>query len=49
MHSASISVLDVKVSAARIREHIARRLHLVPRYRERLVFVPFNLAQTMPN
>ncbi len=45
MHSASISVLDGEVPADRIREHIRRRLHLVPRYRERLVFVPFNLAQ----
>ena len=44
MHGANIAVLEGELSAQAVRAHIARRLHLVPRLRQRLVFAPFNLA-----
>ncbi|MYE85076.1 MAG: DUF1298 domain-containing protein [Gammaproteobacteria bacterium] len=44
MHGANIVVLEGELSLQAVRAHIARRLHLVPRLRQRLVFAPFNLA-----
>ena len=44
MHAAAIAVVEGELSVAAIRKHIAARLHLVPRYRQRLAMVPFNLA-----
>ena len=44
MHGANIAVVEGELSAQAVRAHIARRLHLVPRLRQRLVFAPFNLA-----
>ena len=44
MHGANIAVVEGELSTETVRAHIARRLHLVPRLRQRLVFAPFNLA-----
>lgn len=44
MHGASLLVLDGELSFETVYEHIDSRLHLVPRFRQRLVYVPFNLA-----
>ena len=44
MHAASIVVVEGALSTHQVRRHIAPRLHLVPRLRQRLAFVPFNLA-----
>jgi diacylglycerol O-acyltransferase / wax synthase len=43
MHVASVSVFEGPVPSHRdFQEHIAARLHLVPRFRQKLRFVPFN-------
>lgn len=44
LQTASVSVLDGEVPFQHIFEHIARRIHLVPRFRQRLAWVPMNLA-----
>lgn len=44
MHGANIAVVQGELSADQVRRHIASRLHLVPRLRQRLCFVPFNMA-----
>ena len=44
MHGANIAVVEGELSTETVRAHIASRLHLVPRLRQRLVFAPFNLA-----
>ena len=44
MHGAGILVVEGEVPFEEIYRHIEARLHLIPRYRQRLVFVPFNLA-----
>ncbi len=44
MQTASIAVLDGEVPFPRIYEQLAGRLHLVPRFRQRLLWVPMNLA-----
>ncbi len=44
MHGATISVLEGESSFAAIFAHLEARIHLVPRYRQRLAFVPMNLA-----
>lgn len=44
MHGAAISVLEGESSFEAIFAHLEARIHLVPRYRQRLVFVPMNLA-----
>jgi len=44
MHGAGILVLEGEASFDEIYRHIESRLHLIPRYRQRLAFVPFNLA-----
>ncbi len=44
MHGAAVSILEGEVPFATVFEHIGSRLHLVPRYRQRLALVPFNLA-----
>jgi len=42
MHVASVSIFDGEApSHAEFRDHIASRLHLVPRFRQKLRFVPF--------
>ena len=43
MHVASVSVFEGKApSHAEFRDHIASRLHLVPRFRQKLRFVPLD-------
>ena len=44
MHGATISSLEGEATFDAIYNHIATRIHLIPRYRQRLMFVPFNLA-----
>jgi len=44
MHSNTISVLDGEVSFAEIFEFYAERIHLVPRLRQKVAYVPFNVA-----
>ena len=44
MHGSSLLILDGELSFETVYEHIDSRLHLVPRFRQRLVYVPFNLA-----
>jgi diacylglycerol O-acyltransferase len=44
MHGAAISALEGESSFEAIFAHLEARIHLVPRYRQRLVFVPMNLA-----
>ena len=44
MHGATITVIDGEISFATFMDHMASRLHLIPRYRQRLAFVPFNIA-----
>jgi WS/DGAT/MGAT family acyltransferase len=44
MHTAAIFVLEGELSHETVLEHFKARMHLVPRYRQKLAFVPFNLA-----
>ncbi len=44
MQTAGIMILEGKATYKKIYEHYRKRVHLVPRLRQRLVFVPFNLA-----
>ena len=44
LHTAGIVVLAGEVSARDIYRFVERRLHLIPRFRQRLVWVPMNLA-----
>lgn len=43
MHGASIGIFEGVIPFEQLREFMAARIHLVPRYRQRLVFVPMNL------
>lgn len=43
MHIGSLVLLDGPLTRAQLADHVERRLHLVPRYRQRLAQVPFNL------
>lgn len=44
LQTAGVSVLDGEASFQSIYNHIEARLHLVPQFRQRLVWVPLNLA-----
>ncbi len=44
LQTASISVVDGVLPCEQYYEHVAARLHLVPRFRQKLAWVPFNLA-----
>lgn len=44
MHGATITVIEGEVPFELFLQHMASRIHLIPRYRQRLAFVPFNLA-----
>ncbi len=44
MHVGAACILEGKLSLAKFRAHLAARLHLVPRYRQRVVFVPLNVS-----
>jgi len=43
-HVASLFVVDGELAYDDIFEHFSARMHLLPRFYKRLVFVPFNLA-----
>jgi len=44
LHIGSISFFENAVTIDELKHQVASRLHLLSRYRQRLVFVPFNLA-----
>jgi diacylglycerol O-acyltransferase / wax synthase len=44
LHIGSLQFFDGHIDYDELFDHIAQRMHLLPRYRQRLVFVPFNLA-----
>ena len=44
MHAAGIYIVEGELPFEKVCQQIASRLHLVPRYRQRLAIVPFNLA-----
>ena len=44
MHTAAILIIEGDLSHETVLEHMRARMHLVPRYRQKLAFVPFNLA-----
>jgi len=44
MHTAAIFVLEGELSYEAVLENFNARMHLVPRYLQKLAFVPFNLA-----
>lgn len=44
MHTASILIIEGELSHETVLEHMRARMHLVPRYMQKLAFVPFNLA-----
>ena len=44
MHGIALSVIEGEVDFQTFLRHIEGRLHRIPRYRQRLAFVPFNLA-----
>jgi WS/DGAT/MGAT family acyltransferase len=44
MHGGAFSIVEGEIPFEDIIEHFESRLHLVPRYRQRLVYVPFNMA-----
>ena len=44
MHISSIYVLEGALSHARVREHFAERIHLIPSYRRKIAQIPFNLG-----
>ncbi len=46
MHGSAVSIIKGEVPFGVTVQHIASRLHLVPRYRQRLALVPCNLAHT---
>ena len=44
MHISSIYVLEGELETARVHEHFAERIHLVPSYRRKVAHVPLNLG-----
>ncbi len=44
MHISSIYVLEGALSPARVREHFAERIHLIPSYRRKIAHIPLNLG-----
>ena len=44
MHTAAIFVIDGELPYETVVEHFEARMHLVPRYLQKLAFVPFNLG-----
>ncbi|MFT7651319.1 MAG: diacylglycerol O-acyltransferase [Candidatus Azotimanducaceae bacterium] len=47
MHAAAITTLSEDLALTDLQDHIASRLHLCPKYRQKLAYVPFNLAQPL--
>jgi len=44
LHIGLLQTFEGEMEFDRLVEHFERRIHLLPRYRQRLVFAPFNLA-----
>ena len=44
MHTAAILIIEGELSHETVLQHMRDRMHLVPRYMQKLAFVPFNLA-----
>jgi len=44
LHVGLLQTFEGDIEFDRLVEHFERRIHLLPRYRQRLVFAPFNLA-----
>ncbi len=44
LHIGSVAIFEGEIDLEQTRRHVELRLHLIPRYRQRLSFVPFNLA-----
>jgi diacylglycerol O-acyltransferase len=44
MHTAIVYVVDGELPFEKVHAHFAARMHLVPRYRQKLALVPFNLS-----
>ena len=44
MHTAVVYVVDGELPFEKVHAHFAARMHLVPRYLQKLALVPFNLA-----
>lgn len=47
LHIGSILMFEGKIDFADFTRHVADRLHLVPRYRQRMMRVPFNLGHAV--
>jgi diacylglycerol O-acyltransferase len=45
LHIAILQTFESEIEYDRLGEHFERRIHLLPRFRQRLVFAPFNLAR----
>ena len=44
LHFSGLATFEGSIDFAKLRDYMERRLPLLPRFRQRLVFVPFNLA-----
>jgi diacylglycerol O-acyltransferase / wax synthase len=44
LHIGAVCIFEGKLDHDKLIEHMEARIHLLPRYRQRLAFVPFNLA-----
>ena len=44
LHIGSLQIYDGPIDYDELVDHMAQRMHLLPRYRQKLTFVPFNLA-----
>jgi WS/DGAT/MGAT family acyltransferase len=44
LHIGTLQIFDGHIDYDELVDHLAQRMHLLPRYRQKLVFVPFNLA-----
>src|SRR6266849_9381371 len=47
LHIGSVGIFEGRVDFNGLLGHFEERIHLVPRYRQRLVEVPFNVAHAM--
>ncbi len=44
LHIGSLAIFEGEIAFEDMTRHVEQRLHLIPRYRQRLAFVPINLA-----
>jgi diacylglycerol O-acyltransferase / wax synthase len=44
LHIGSVSIFEGTIDLEELARHVESRIHLIPRYRQRLSFAPFNLA-----